>query len=203
MSYSRQTDFPALLRNDGKGQRFVRIPGLDFVVQSLFEAGIIRLWVHRSDPPPPKIRNDTVWLRTDSPHSWAREGTIWLYDRLDDNFKPATPALWRRLLAAPAGEFSSDETTAFLAPEQGFLNGVWTNADVNNVLYVMPPPSVGTQFIFAVVAAGTITIQTKMRLGTGTALKNCSSTAVGSTITLRTIDDEWFATAATGNWVLV
>lgn len=99
MSYTPTIDFLALLRRTSGGVRFVRTPGLDYLVAGLARAGMFLLWTGATAP----ISNQatTVWLRPAQP-SWTAEGAVFLYNTVAEEFEPATPALWAALFTASA-----------------------------------------------------------------------------------------------------
>jgi hypothetical protein len=96
MSYTRSTDFPALLRDTGNGVRFERMPGLDWLISGMAAAGMFSLWVNTTTAPS-EHQATTVWLKVASP-SYAAEGTVWLWNGSD--YVEATPYLWQQLFAA-------------------------------------------------------------------------------------------------------
>jgi hypothetical protein len=96
MSYSPNTDFLALLRTTGGGSRFLRMPGLDYVVQAMARANMFTTWVGQT--PPVVNVETTVWVKPAFPNAWAAEASIFIYNTVAGEFQPATPALWSAIL---------------------------------------------------------------------------------------------------------
>lgn len=127
MAYNPITDFPALLRVTGGGERFERMPGLDFVVLALARAGMITLSVSQTAPTVNKAT--TAWFLPASP-SWTAEGVLFLWNGTTEAYEVATPALWTALLAvvfltnnylfqsAPAANNVVDAGTSVLAVQR-------------------------------------------------------------------------------------
>lgn len=145
MSYNPITDFLGLLRITGGGVRSERMPGLDFVVAALARAGLITLYVGQTAPTANQA--STAWFVPASP-SWTAEGALFLWNAINNDYEPATPALWTALLslvlsgysfqsvAAPANNISVGTTV--LAVQRG--NG---NAPTATSLVL---PSLGAQW---------------------------------------------------------
>lgn len=97
MSYSAATDFLGLLRLTGGGLRTERMPGLDWLIQGLARMGLISVSVGQSAPTVSQAT--TVWLKPAQP-SWNAEGAVYLWNAADNQYEPATPALWSNLITA-------------------------------------------------------------------------------------------------------
>lgn len=102
MSYDFRTDFMALVRNTPGGERIARIPGADYVVSALYRLGMIRLWV--SQTPPISEQSSTAWFKPAIP-SWSAEGTLYLWDAVNNAYAVATPELWNALLLTATTDF--------------------------------------------------------------------------------------------------
>jgi hypothetical protein len=95
MSYAPTTDFLALLRNTGGGERTLSMPGLDYVVSALARAGLFTLYVGQTAPTVNQAT--TVWLQPSVP-SWVAEGAVMLWNAAAGQYQLATTALWAKLL---------------------------------------------------------------------------------------------------------
>lgn len=104
MSYTPTTDFLALLRNTGSGERVASVPGLDYVVSALARAGLVTLSV--SQTAPTSNQSATAWFKPAS-SSWAGEGQLFLWNSAAGDYELATPALWGTLLGSGAYSFQS------------------------------------------------------------------------------------------------
>ena len=103
MAYNPITDFPALLRVTGGGERFERMPGLDFVVLALARMGMITLSVSQTAPTVNKAT--TAWFLPASP-SWTAEGVLFLWNATTEAYEVATPALWTALFSLVESGYS-------------------------------------------------------------------------------------------------
>jgi len=103
MAYNPATDFLALLRNTGGGVRTEQMPGLDYVVDALFRAGLFALSIGHTAP----IANQatTVWFQPAIP-SWSGEGQVFLWNSAVAAYQAATPALWNALFNITASGYS-------------------------------------------------------------------------------------------------
>lgn len=99
MSYAPTTDFIALLRQTSGGMRFLRVPGLDFMVAGLARAGLFLLWTGQAAPTINQAK--TLWFKP-ALSSWAAEGVVFLWNAADAQYELATPALWEALFTASA-----------------------------------------------------------------------------------------------------
>jgi len=97
MSYAPNTDFMALVRNTAGGERVLSMPGLDFTVAALARAGFINLSVGQTAPIADQAT--TAWFKPAVP-SWAAEGVLYLWNVGLATYQPATPSLWKALIAA-------------------------------------------------------------------------------------------------------
>lgn len=109
MSYNPITDFPALMRLTAGGERFERMPGLDFVVDALARAGMISLHVGQSAPV--ANQSTTAWFLPASP-SWTAEGVLFLWNATTMSYQVATPALWTALFAVVLSGYSFQSAVA-------------------------------------------------------------------------------------------
>jgi hypothetical protein len=112
VAYTPTTDFLALLRNTGGGERVASVPGLDWVVVALARAGLINLVVSQVAPIANQVT--TAWFKPAVP-SWVVEGTLFLWNATVGQYQPATPALWSTFLApatSGATPVVQDVTTA-------------------------------------------------------------------------------------------
>ena len=96
MSYTRSTDFLALLRDTGHGVQSERMPGLDWLIAGMAAAGMFLVWTNPTLAPSSN-QSVTVWMKTAS-QSWAQEGSVWLWD--GSTYVAATPYLWQQLFIA-------------------------------------------------------------------------------------------------------
>ena len=97
MSYTPNTDFIALWRNQSGGAAKAEMPGLDFVVTALARAGLITLAT--SSTAPTSSQPTTMWLQPSNP-SYSAEGILYLWDATSTSYKVATPALFAKYLVA-------------------------------------------------------------------------------------------------------
>lgn len=97
MSYNPATDFLALLRMTSGGERSETVPGLDYVVAALARAGMFQLSVGQFAP----TTNQTItaWFKPAIP-SWSAEGTLFLWNAGNNEYEPATLALWQALFSS-------------------------------------------------------------------------------------------------------
>lgn len=102
MAYTPTTDFLGLLRQTSGGAVLTRMPGLDFVLDALFRAGMFQLSVGQVAP----IVNQatTAWFQPALP-SWTAEGILFLWDVATGQYEVATPALWIALLSGSGGGY--------------------------------------------------------------------------------------------------
>jgi hypothetical protein len=97
MSYSPNTDFIALWRNQTGGAVKAEMPGLDWMVTSLARAGLITLVT--SDTAPATNQAKTMWLRPANP-TYIGEGALYLWDATATAYVPATPKLFSAYITA-------------------------------------------------------------------------------------------------------
>lgn len=96
MAYDPTSDFLALIRQTSGGVRLERMPGLDYVLAALQRMGFCNVWVNPTTAP---TDTASAWLKTSST-SYAAEGSVFLYNPVNDEFEPATPELWQLLFVA-------------------------------------------------------------------------------------------------------
>lgn len=97
MSYTPSTDFLGLLRQTSGGVRTESMPGLDYIMAALARAGLFHLSVGLTAPATNQA--NTVWFQPLT-QPWSGEGSVFLWDATAGQYSPATPALWRVLLAS-------------------------------------------------------------------------------------------------------
>jgi hypothetical protein len=96
MPYNPSSDFVGLWHTVTGGVEKAQMPGLDFVIQALGRAGIMR--VVTSATAPIVNQSTTAWFRPNSP-SFAGEGLLFLWDTALDMYVPATPELFHKMVS--------------------------------------------------------------------------------------------------------
>lgn len=132
MSYDANNDFLGLLRLVNGGVRTERMPGLDYVIAAFARVGLITLAVSQTAPTVNTVK--TVWLKPSSP-SWTYEGVIFLWNATNNQYEPATPALWAALFIIGNATFVTQDVTTV-----GPVN-IQVNAGVVRVQNVGAPVS--------------------------------------------------------------
>ena len=91
MPYNPTTDLVGLWRTAPGGVTKAELPGLDFVVQAMSRAGLMRTVT--SATAPTANQSTTAWFRPASP-SYGSEGALFLWDPTLSMYVPATPELF-------------------------------------------------------------------------------------------------------------
>lgn len=141
MSYNATTDFIGLLRLTGGGVRSERMPGLDYIIEALFRAGLFALSVGQTAPTVNQAT--TVWLQPALP-SWSAEGVVYLWNPAALAYQVATPSLWQVFLN-PTGSVFQDLTAA-----NNVINSGVSLAAVQRVapgVTAIALPSLSTQYL--------------------------------------------------------
>lgn len=99
MPYNPSSDFVGLWSAISGNVQKAQMPGMDFVVQALARAGLLRLVT--SATAPTTNQKTTAWFRPSSP-SFASEGTLFLWDINLNMYVPATPELFHTMIAGDA-----------------------------------------------------------------------------------------------------
>lgn len=97
MSYTPNTDYVALWRNQSGGAAKAEMPSLDFIVAALGRAGLIT--VVTNSMPPTSGQPTTMWFQPANP-TYAAEGILYLWDATAGTYKQATPTLFAKYLVA-------------------------------------------------------------------------------------------------------
>jgi hypothetical protein len=96
MPYNPSSDFVGLWRAISGNVEKAQMPGLDFVIQALARAGLMRMVT--SATAPTTNQTTTAWFRPSSP-SFASEGTLFLWDISLNMYVPATPELFHTMIS--------------------------------------------------------------------------------------------------------
>jgi hypothetical protein len=97
MPYNPSSDFVGLWRAISGGVEKAEMPGMDFVIQALHRAGLLR--VVNSQTAPIVNQSTTAWFKP-LPSSFSGEGSLFLWDASLNMYVPATPELYHATLTA-------------------------------------------------------------------------------------------------------
>lgn len=142
MPYNPSSDFVGLWSAVSGGVQKAQMPGLDFVVQALGRAGLLRISTSATAP----ITNQltTAWFRPTSP-SFSGEGTLFLWDASLNMYVPATPELFLAMLGGNTSTGGGGDGSGIPeAPNDGVQYGrqslTWTPVAGSTAI----PPGGGT-----------------------------------------------------------
>ena len=91
MPYNPSTDLVGLWRAVSGGVEKAEMPGLDFVIQAMARAGLMRIVT--SQTAPTTNQSTTGWFQPANP-SFGSEGSLFLWDPTLNMYVPATPELF-------------------------------------------------------------------------------------------------------------
>jgi hypothetical protein len=97
MTYTPNTDFVALWRNQTGGAAKAEMPGIDFLIAALARAGLINVSFAATQPTTNQAT--TMWFRPANP-TYIGEGVLYLWEVASLSYKAATPALFSAYLVA-------------------------------------------------------------------------------------------------------